>query len=226
MRETDADELPLDPAAALALVEDQKKTMTSRLANFVPVILLVWGIAWLFGFGAMWLIDGAKPTFSLPAPFAITVFVSLLVVAMTLSVVLAIRSSRGMRGNSSDAFAGAVYGCGWWIGGLGIMGLGGGLAANGMSRELAGVYYPVASVIFAGIMYVVAAAIWRAVPMLVLGIWTILVAVVAPFFGAPHHYLVLALGGGLGFLAMAATSFAYLAKMRARVNGGSRRGRA
>ena len=52
-----------------------------------------------------------------------------------------------------------------------------------------------------GIMYIVSGAIWRrslADPRR----WTVLMAAVAPFFGYPTHYLVLALAGGVGFLVL------------------------
>lgn len=207
----------LDPAAALALLDDQRRSVEGQLAAFVPVIVTAWGIAWLVGFTSLWLIDGLAPAFSLPIPIAVTVFVVLLGAAIAVSAVLGIRSGRGLRGNPREAFAGIVYGCTWTVGSLAILGFGTGLAYNGMSRELANIFYPIAFVLFAGIMYIVGAAVWRAVPMLILGLWTLVVAVAAPFFGAPTHYLVLALGGGLGFLALGVASFVYLRRLRARV---------
>ncbi|MDW4571311.1 hypothetical protein R8Z57_00795 [Microbacterium sp. M3] len=218
-----ADDAPLDPAAMLALVDDQRRSVERQMAGFVPYIVTAWGVAWLVGFGALWLIEGLAPAFSLPASIAFSIFGVCIVGAIVVSAVFGARSGRGLRGNPGEAFTGIVYGCAWWIGSIAIVGLGQGLHANGMSADLAEIYYPVAFVSFAGIMYVLAAAIWRAVPMLVVGVWTVVVAVAAPFFGVPTQYLVLALGGGLGFLALGVASFVHLARLRGRVRRAAHR---
>lgn len=210
----DIDDTPLTPEAMLTLLEDQRRSVEGQIASFVPAIVLAWGITWLLGFGALWLIDGVRPAFALPLPMAVAIFVVLLAASIALSAVLAIRSGRGMRGNPDDAFQGAVYGMTWWVGSIAIFVFAQGLFANGMDRELANIFFPVAFVLFSGIMYILSAAMWRAVPMLLLGVWTVVVCLVAPFFGYPTHYLVLALGGGIGFLVLAIASFIHLSRLR------------
>ena len=212
---TDDDE-PLDPAAMLALVEDQRRSVVGQIASFVPAVLTAWGVVWLVGFGSLWLIDGLAPAFALPLPLAVSIFAALLAAAIAVSAVLGARSGRGRRGNSAEAFSGIVYGATWAVGGIAVVGFGQGLSFNGMPAGLAAAFYPVAYALFAGIMYIMSAALWRAVPMLILGLWTVMVAVAAPFFGTPTHYLVLALGCGLGFLALAVVSSVHLARLRAR----------
>ena len=207
----------LSPEQMLALLTDQRRSVEGQMGGFVPALVTAWGIAWLFGFGALWLIDGLKPAFSLPLPIAVTIFVVLLAAGIAISVVLSIRSGRGSRGTSNQTFAGIVYGITWSLGSLAIFGFAQGLAANGMSRDLANIFYPVAFVLFAGIMYVIAGAIWRTVPMVVLGVWTVLVGVAAPFFGYPNHYLVLAIGGGAAYLVLGVLSFVQLSRVRQRV---------
>lgn len=219
-----ADDQPLSAAEMLALLDNQQRSVESQMGAFVPIIVGAWGIAWLAGFGALWLIDGLAPAFSLPVPAAVTIFIALLGGAIALSTVLGIRSGRGVRGSRGEAFTGATYGATWMIGSLAVAGLGQGLLANGMSAELAGLYYPCAFVIFSGVMYMLSAVIWHAVPMLVLGVWMLVVGVVAPFFGAPTHYLVLAVAGGGGLLILAAASFAHLVRLRRRVARAVRHG--
>jgi len=219
---TEDDEV-LSPAEMLALASNQQRSMEGQVASFVPALVTMWGVVWLVGFGALWLIDGLRPSFALPLPVAVTIFVVLLVVAIVVSAVLGSRSGRGIRGDTASAFSGIVYGCTWTFGSLAIFVFAQGLFANGMDKDLANIFYPVAFVLFAGIMYIVGAAIWQAVPMLVLGVWTVIVAVIAPFFGYPTHYLVLAIGGGVGFLILGAVSFIYLARLR-RATMGARRG--
>lgn len=215
---------PLSPEAMLALAGDQGKAVTSRLAGFVPWIVLSWALAWLFGFGALWLVDGLAPDFSLSLPVGVTIFVVLLAAAVAISMILGFRSSRGLRGNSGEAFAGIVYGCTWTVGSFAIVGFAQGLFANGMDPDLANIFYPAAFVQFAGLMYILGAALWKAVPMLICGLWTLVVGVAAPFFGYPTHYLFLALAGGGGFLALAVAAFVYLRRVSGRVERAVRRG--
>lgn len=195
------DDAVLDPAAMLALARDQQRSVNGRMGAFVPFILLAWGVAWSGGFIALWLAEGPA---ALPMAVAAPIFVALLVGAGAVSIVLGARSSRGVRTGKDAAFVGAVYGQAWWIGSVAIFVIGQAMVANGMDAELLGILYPSAYVFFAGLMYLVGAALWRAVPMIVLGVWTILVSAVAPFAGAPVHYLVFAIAGGGGFLIGAA----------------------
>lgn len=197
------DDAPLDPAEMLALLRTQQDRIERRMAAYVPAILAAWGIAWLVGFLALWLIDGAGPGFSLPAPAAATIFAALMVAALGTSAVLGIRSSRGIRADPQASFTGTVYGLTWPLGFVAIYVFGAALMVNGMPRELANIYYPIASTLFVGIMYVVAGAIWHTRAVVLMGAWIVVVALVAPFLGYPTHYLLLALAGGGVFLAAA-----------------------
>lgn len=215
----DHDDEPLAPEQMLALLNDQQRSVQGQMGGFVPIIMLTWGVAWLVGFGCLWLIDGLQPEFGIPLGLAIAVFCVLIAVAIGVSTFLGVRSSRGIRASSGSSFTGAVYGMTWWVGCLAIAGFGGALAVNGMDRELANIFYPTAYVLFSGVMFIVAGAIWRAVPSVVLGGWTVLIAVIAPYFGYPTHYLVLAIGGGIGFLGLGIASIIHLRSLRAKTSG-------
>lgn len=218
------EDAPLSPEGMLALASNQQRSVAGQMAGFVPHILLVWGIAWLGGFLALWLIDGLKPAFVLPLAVAVPIFIALIALGVVLSAVLGIRSGRGFRGNSADSFQGIVYGSTWFAGAIVIQVFAQGLFFNGMDAELANIYYPVAFVLFTGIMYLVSAAMWHAVPMLFLGGWTILVGLAAPFFGYPSHYLVLAIAGSLGLFVLAIASYRHIARLRRAVaTAGARR---
>jgi len=213
----------LDPAAMYALLQNQRLSARAQLGDFVPLISGAWGVAWLLGFGSLWLIDGVEG-FSLPVPLAVTVFVATLVAAGGLSAWLGFRTGRGMRGNTGAAFTGIVFGNLWWVGSAAIGILGAGLRAQGMTAELANFYYPCAYVLFAGIMYIVAGAIWHAVPSVVAGLWLVIVAAVASLFPYPQHYLFLALAAGIGFLVLSLTSGLRLRRIRRAAAGGDPRG--
>lgn len=217
------DERSQTPEEMLALVRDQQRSIEGQKGAFVPLILLSWGIAWLLGFGALWLIDGYAG-FSLPIVVAAPIFIVLLAGAGVLSTVFGIRSSRGLRSGKDAAFVGMVYGQSWWVGSLAIFALGQALVRSGMNEDILRIFYPSAYIFFAGLMYVMAAAIWRAVPMLILGGWSILVSVLAPFLGYPDQYLVYALAGGGGFLFVSIWSAVWVQRARRRLTGGARRG--
>ncbi|WP_243233307.1 hypothetical protein [Microbacterium sp. CIAB417] len=206
-----------DPADMLALARDQQRSVNGRMGVFVPYILLAWAVAWLGGFLVLWLEAGPV---SIPMAVAAPVCVVLFLAAGAVSVVLGIRSNRGVRTGKDAAFVGAVYGQAWWVGGIAIFAIAQGMVANGMEPELLGILYPSAYVFFAGLMYFVGGALWRAVPMVVLGAWAILVSAVAPFAGAPAHFLVFAIAGGGGFLAGAVWTFVWTERARRRVGGG------
>ena len=187
----------------LALLTDQQRRVTAKMGGFVPVIMAAWGGAWLVGFGALWLIDGLRPVFSIPVALAVGIFIAVMVLAIGLSIWLGVRSGRGVKSGGGSDFAGTVYGVTWSVGSIAIGAIGGALIQNGLSPELANLFYPSVFIFFVGVMYVMAAAIWRAVPSLIAGGWLLLLAAVAPFLGYPWHYLLFALAGGLGFLVFA-----------------------
>ncbi len=77
-----------------------------------------------------------------------------------------------------------------------MLALGGALRANGMPPDLANIYYPSATTLVVGILYIVAGAIWHNWQSIAIGGWIVLVACVAPYFGHPTNYLVFAVAGG------------------------------
>jgi hypothetical protein len=194
----------LTPAEALALLQRQQQDVTRQRGSFFAVIVAVWGVAWLLGFAALWLVDAFRPSFSLPLPLAIGAFAAMIVAGIVVSLVVGLRSNRGIRSGPSSAFAGTAYGLSWWLGIIGIPVLGGGLEANGMSPALANVFFPCAYIFFVGVMFVVAGIIWRAIPSIVGGVWMVIVAAVGSYLGHPADLLFFAVAGGGGFLALAA----------------------
>ena len=220
--ELDDDDRVLPAAEMLALLKEQQRSVESQKGGFVPLILLAWGVAWLVGFGALWLVDGLGDSFSLPIAVAAPIFVVLLIAAGALSAFLGIRSSRGMRGSREGAFVGILYGQSWWVGSIAIYVIGMALVHNGMDRDLLSIFYPSVFIFFAGLMYIMAAALWRALPMLFLGLWSIVVCCAAPFFGQPTHYLVYALAGGGAFLIAGGVSAIWIRRGRRRLAGAPR----
>ena len=207
------DDSPLDPASMLALLQNQQDDVQRRMARFVPWILLSWAVAWGVGFGMLWLIDGARPQLAVPLEIAAPVFAVLMVIAGVVSGVLGARSGRGIRTSKAAAFTGAVYGITWSVGFVALFVLGSALSYKGMPSELSNLYYPAVSIIFVGVMYIIAGAIWHAVPAIVMGGLIVLIAAVGPYFGYPGHYLFYAITGGGVFLAGTVVTAVYSRKI-------------
>lgn len=200
------DDAPLDEASMLALVRRQQAAVSRHLGASVPAILAAWGVAWLGGFMLMWLTAGTSPLITISPALRLAAFAMLITVASGISAVLGIRSGRGIRMTNGAAFTGIVYGLLWPVGHLALLGLALALVRAGMSRDLMAVFMPAASLMFNGIMFIVAAAVWRARMAAWLGVSLVIVGVAAPFFAAPTHLLIVAIGGGGLFLAAAAVS--------------------
>ncbi|MBG6239219.1 hypothetical protein IWX78_002198 [Mycetocola sp. CAN_C7] len=213
---------PLDPAAMLDLLQVQQRSVTTQMGSFVGVITATWGVAWLVGFLLLWLIDGARPGFALPLPIAAWGFGILIAIAIVISIVLGVRNSRGVKSSPASVFTGAVYGSTWSVSMIALYVFGAGLLVNGMPPSVASIYFPSAFVLMTGVLFMVSGAIWHAIPALVSGIWLVVVAVVAPFFQYPNHYLFLALAGGGAFIALAIGSEIYARRVRRSARSGAR----
>ncbi len=190
----------LGAAEALAILEQQQRSVATQMGAFVPAMTAVWGAAWLLGFGTIF----AQAILGFPLPIAIIVFIVLLLSAAGISTFFGIRSGRGIRQSWQSSFTGTVYGSTWSFGSVALAAIGGGLSYNGMSEELASHFYPTIFLFFIGIMYIVAGAIWPTFFTIVTGGQLVIVAVVSLFIPAPFHLLFLALAAGAGFFVLAA----------------------
>jgi len=192
---------PLDPAAMLALMQREQREMPRRMARQIPWILLAWGIAWFVGFGMLWLIDGARPMFSVPLVVSVAVFIGVQIGAVVVSAIIGARSGRGIKSSPAAAFTGTVYGVTASAAFFSMWVFAAGLQANGMDKDLQTIFFPTAMGIVIAILYSIAGAIWHAIPAIVMGAGILVVSLIAPFFGYPNHYLFLALAGGAVFFA-------------------------
>lgn len=196
---TDPVDESLPPEDMLRLLHEQQDRVRSEFAAPIPWLYAIWGVAWLVGFLLLWSAwPGGNPWFQVPMLVAGIVFAALMLCSIVASAVLGIRIGRGVRGESD--FAGAVYGLSWSLCGTAFAAVGVGLISNGLSTELASIYFPSAYALMVGTLYLGGAALWRDKGQLVIGIVMLVVGSIAPFFGAPTNNLVMALAGGGVFL--------------------------
>lgn len=212
----------LDPAEMLRLLNDQQKSVTSQFGSIAWTVSATWGVAWLVGFGAVWLIDGLKPAFSIPESTGFIILGIVVSIAIVVSIVAGVSTGRGVRTPRQDNFAAAAYGCTWSLSMIGIWLFGMALISQGMDETSIEFYFSSGFVLMTGVMMAVTSAVWKMKSALAIGVWLVVIAAVAPFFGTPGNYLFLALSGGLAFIGFAIAIAAHNAGLKRRVSGASR----
>lgn len=190
------DDAPLDPRAMLDIIEGEKREQARRDRRQVPSFYLVWGVAWLAGFLVVWSAAPGSPSpLEIPAAVAWIVFFVLMAGAAVTSAVVGIRMNAGIRGRSQ--WVGMIYGWSWTILGGAVAAVGVAMIRAGLPPELASLYFPSAYAVVVAALYLAGAMLWESLDQLVIAIVIAVAGAVAPFFGAPANYLVMAvLGGG------------------------------
>ncbi len=198
----DSDGTPVDPAQMLGLLQEQRRTTQSRLVRSFTWVLVTWAAAWVIGFGTLWAsTEGALGV--VPAVVAWPVFGACIAGGIVVSIVAGVRSaSSGVHGRSQ--IQGALYGWSWTIAMIGVWLLGWSVQRAGASAAVLEILYPALFTVTVGILYLSGGTLWRSLVFYILGIVMIVIAVVASFVGAPHHYLVYATGGPVAMLIVAA----------------------
>jgi len=188
-----------DPRTMHALMEDQRQVAVDAQTAFVWIMEVVWGVAWILGYTALWLIDGSDVV-SLPLPVAVGIFAGLIGVGVVVSIVLGIRGSVGMASTGEARWQGRVYGISWSVGMFSVYVLGIGLALNDAPSRLLSIFYPSGFSFVAGMMLLSTAALFHSRASLLLGSILVVAALAAPFAGYPGNYLVMAVVGGGAYL--------------------------
>ncbi|MGG7465579.1 hypothetical protein [Plantibacter sp. YIM 135347] len=188
----------IDPAAMLALSERQARRVDDLFFRPTVTIVFIWGVAWFVGFLVLWSASSGNPWFRTPVVPAGIVFAALMIGGVVSSAIIGSRTGHGIQG--PQQVQGAMYGFGWAIGSTAAAVFGGAMFVNGMSGELAAIFYPAVYSLVVGLLYLAGGAIWQDRTMYAVGVWIVVVGVVAPYFGQPLNELVMALAGGGGFL--------------------------
>jgi hypothetical protein len=193
---------PLSAREALALVETQRERTARSLHVDVPLIFILWGIAWLGGFGVTYFAYGPAGGSGVPEWLAITVTVVLNAAAAATSAGQAVRRGHGVEGPSRQVMV--MYMWAWPLAFGGLLAVNAGLFAQGAPLRLAPLLWPASATVVAGILYLATGFLFRDPSAYRLGTWMLIVGPASVFAGAPGNFAVLALAGGGGFLAAAA----------------------
>lgn len=195
-----AGDAPLDPREMLALIQGETATVRRALEGQTPIYYFVWGIAWLVGYLVYWAgSPGSGSPIELPFLPAVIVFGTLIFAAAVTSAIVGIRSNRGLKGTSE--WVGTIYGLSWPILGGAIAFIGVALIRQGMTHDLATIYFTSAYAILVAALYLAGAMLWHSLDQLVIAIILAIAATVTPMFGYPGNLLAMALIAGPALLA-------------------------
>ncbi|WP_418189793.1 hypothetical protein [Amycolatopsis orientalis] len=196
MPEREDDARPMTPEESLALIAKQTEETRREIGPNPAVLLAVWGLVWLLGFGLVFL--SAPPTSLLPLWAAAAIAVAAFAGAIAYSAIYGIRTSRGVRGPSR--LVGAMYGWSWMIAFGGLTVVNTGLVRLGLDPELIPLLWSGTSLMLTGLLYLAGGMLWQSKLQYGLGVWIILCGAASVLAGGPHNFLVLSLAGGGGFL--------------------------
>lgn len=187
---------PLDLHSALRVVQSAEDTARRKLRGNEALLYLVWGLAWLLGFGAL---HGARfEWLPLTNGVALGFFGVFILTAIVVTIVTAGRYSRGIRGHT--AFVGAMYGVSWALGFL-VMGTLSGIISNVVDDFwVRGMLINAIAILIVGLLYITGGTTFNDKTQSVMGIWFLVVNMVALLSGSEHYLTVFFIFGSGGFL--------------------------
>lgn len=196
-----AGEAPLSPEESLALIESQSRDADRELGLDPTPIFLLWGVAFLLGWGAFYCATTAGPGPFLPLWGAGVILGVLYAAAIALPIVISVRAGRGVSGPSR--VTGAMYGWSWFLGFAALAAINAGVVRTGLDTAAVSLLWSGSSMLIVGLLYLAGGMVWTDRVQYALGVWMLVTGAGSVFAGYPGNLLVLALAGGGGFLVQA-----------------------
>jgi hypothetical protein len=195
-----ADDEPLSPREALAVVEDQQHRVTRGLGVNVALVHGTLGVAWLVGFGIFYFTfgHGAGKAPQVPDWVAVVVIATVNTVALMAGLGQTIRRGRGIEGRSWDDMR--MYLWAWPLAYAGVYAADAGLQYQGLPVRLAPLLWPGSAAVVTGVLCLAGGLFFRDRIHYSVGAWLLITSAASMFAGVPGNFAVLALAGGGGFL--------------------------
>jgi hypothetical protein len=193
------DQPPTDAATALRMIHEQRAATVRQLEPDPRLYYWPWGVAWLVGFGLLFLrfSPGGRVLVDLPDWLPLTALFVLLGAA---SVVFAVAGTRAYRQVAGDsARRGAWYGWAWFLGFLTLFVVDG-RVSDRLPHDLAGLLWSAGAVGLTGALHMAGGAIWLDRNLFALGVWLTTINILGVIAGPGWHALVVSLAGGGGML--------------------------
>ncbi|GIH20538.1 transporter [Rugosimonospora africana] len=195
----DDEAAPVSAAESLKLIEAQRDAAVRSLRPDPRFIYWPWGLAWLVGFGLLFLRHGPHEQIrvSMPDTLPLATLFALMIIALLVSGVAGARANRQISGDSS--VRGLRYGLSWLAGFAGNA-----VVCAHFSKLLpapeVGLLWAATSVGLVGVLYLTGSAVWQSRDLFVLGIWLTISNIVGVLAGPGWHSLVISVAGGGGLL--------------------------
>jgi hypothetical protein len=202
MKDGADEETGLDLQQASAIMQEARDRARRALVVRRPVLLAVWGAAWIVSDGAIWLsVRGQRP-YSGPTPAALTTLVMVIAAATVFAVIYIGRAGSGVGGLSVRQRRILLLS---YLGGyVALFTLEAAIDHAGASRAVLAVYGASAPILLVAMIIAASAAVYLDWSLLGLGLWLLAVAAGSGFAGPVAVWAVSALAGGGALLAMAA----------------------
>jgi hypothetical protein len=193
------DELPMDPAESLRLIERERAQAERILTPDPRLFLWPWGFAWLIGFTVHFLRFGpdGRVFVNLPGWLPLTVLIGLMIAAGIFAGIAGARAGRWVSGTSSRQ--GALYGITWSIGFSCLATVLGRVSDLLPDPEL-NLLWAGVMVGLIGVLHMAGGALYDDRNLFALGAFVSVVNVVGVLVGPGWHALILAVAGGGGML--------------------------
>jgi hypothetical protein len=196
------EETGMDVQHASAVMQEAQERASRALLVRRPVLLLVWGAAWLASDGVIWLsVRGQRP-YTGPTPPALATLTLVIAAATVFTAIYVGRAGSGAGGLSVVQRRILLLA---YLGGyVALFTLEAAIAHAGASRAVIGVFGAAAPILLVAMIIAASAAVFMDWSLFGLGIWLLAVAAGSGFAGPVTVWAVSALAGGGALLVMAA----------------------
>jgi hypothetical protein len=195
------EETGMDLQQASAIMQEARDRARRALVVKRPVLLAVWGAAWMVSDGVIWLsVRGQRP-YNGPTPAALATLTMIIAAATVFAVIYLGRAGSGVGGLS--VLQRRILLLSYLGGYVALFTLEAAIDHAGASRAVIGVYGAAAPVLLVALIIAASAAVFLNWSLFGLGLWLLAVAAGSGFAGPVTVWAVSALAGGGALLVMA-----------------------
>jgi hypothetical protein len=185
---------------AAAIMQDARTHARKELAINAPVVCAAAALVMLIGYGAMWLSVRSQHPYTGPSGVSLAAVFVLFGFAVAAVVVVAHRATDGVGGQSTRHRR--ILVTTWATGYVTLLAVQGLIAGSVSTRTGAFVDFA-CPLLLIGLVYILASALGRDVPTLVLGCWLVITAASCAWQAPADILATCALAGSAGFLLIA-----------------------
>ncbi|MGA3155227.1 MAG: hypothetical protein ACLQK8_23115 [Streptosporangiaceae bacterium] len=201
MKDGADEETGMDLQQASAIMQETGDRARRALVVRRPVLLAVWGAAWMVSDGVIWLsVRGQRP-YDGPTPAALLTLTMVIAAAAVFTVIYAGRAGSGVGGLS--VLQRRILLLSYLGGYVALFLLEAAIDHAGASRAVLGVYGAAAPILLVALIIAASGAVFLDWSLFGLGLWLLAVAAGSGFAGPVTVWAVSALAGGGALLVMA-----------------------